>query len=51
MEEPARKTLTVETKLHRQIKTISKATGIRIADLVDQLVAAALKARAGRQRA
>jgi Ribbon-helix-helix domain len=38
-----RKTLTVEAKLHEQLRAVSKKTGMRIAALVDLALAAYLK--------
>jgi Ribbon-helix-helix domain len=39
-----RKTLTVEAKLHEQLRVMSKKTGMRIAALVDQALMAYLTA-------
>lgn len=41
-----RKTLTVESKIHKQLKALSKSTGIKIAALVDQLLSLALRTKA-----
>lgn len=45
----SRKTLTVEASLHARVKAMSKSTGIKIAALVDKLIAEALRARTGRK--